>query len=492
MEFIIKKIKENIAIVFVILDIFVIGLSSWLSFMLRFDGSLPANETENLLAFTVLAIFITILVFIFEGLYKISWKYVSMTDLPNMFFAVIISGFVIGAALFMLRDSIYFTGFPRSIIFLYTILLFLLVSILRFSKRIYWQILKPDTTPLEVKDFSLPLTAQTLNSKEVKNVLITGGAGYIGSVLSRKLLQNGYNVTVLDKLLFGKDSIRELETNPKFKFIKGDIFDKDILIKILSNIDAVVNLAAIVGEPACLCQKDVALQTNYLGAVYVARVCKTFGIKRFVQASTCSTYGISEENMIAKEASKLFPVDFYGETKIYAERELMKLADENFTPTILRFSTVYGLSPRMRFDLVVNTFVKKALKEKEITIFGGNQWRPLIHVSDIASAMCLVLKAPLPKVANQIFNVGGTSENYTIFNVGEIVKEMIPEVKIKTIDDMNDKRSYKVDFSKIEKVLGFKPKKNIKDGIIEIRDAIKEGRFEDLDDRRYYNHLIII
>lgn len=343
----------------------------------------------------------------------------------------------------------------------------------------------------EVREFFPPLIVETLSVKEVRNVLVAGGAGYIGSILVRKLLGKGYKVTVLDKLLFGESSIKELESNLNFKFINGDIFDNDMLLNALTGVDAVVNMAAIVGESACVCQKDIALHTNYLGAVYIARICKTLGIKKFIQASTCSTYGQIKENMMAKEDSKLFPVDFYGETKIYAEKKLMRLADENFMPTILRFSTLYGLSPRMRFDLVVNDFVKMALKEKEITIFGGNQWRPLLHVSDAAEAIYLVLKAPFAKVANQIFNVGANSENYKISDLGALVKEIIPDVKIKTINNTDDKRSYRVDFTKIKKKLGFKPKKTIKDGIVEIKNAIKDRKIINLEKKEYYNHLVV-
>lgn len=328
-------------------------------------------------------------------------------------------------------------------------------------------------------------------NKNKKTILITGGAGYIGSTLVRKLLGLGYKVTVLDKLLFGESPIKDLESNPDFEFINGDIFDKDLLTRALIDAYAVVNLAAIVGESACACQKDVAMHTNYLGAVYIARTCKTLGIKRFIQASTCSIYGQIKENTVAKEDSKLFPVDFYGETKIYAERGLMRLANKNFMPTILRFSTTYGLSPRMRFDLVVNNFVRKALKEREITIFGGKQWRPLLHVSDTVEAICLVLKTPFNKVANQIFNVGANSENYRISDLGVLIKEIMPDVKIKTISNTYDKRSYKVDFNKIEKKLGFKPKKNVKDGIIEVRTAIKDGKVVNLERKEYYNHLVV-
>ncbi len=491
MKFLVEKLKNHPRIIFAVLDVFLIIISVWLSFVLRFDGKIPPERMDNFYALTILALFLTMPIFVSQGLYRISWKYVSLTDLPNMFIAVVISGLTIGAALFAFRNWIYFEGFSRFIVFLYAILLFFFISLLRFSKRVYWQIFKSELLPSFVEDSSLSSAKEIFDEKEVKNVLITGGAGYIGSVLTRQLLKEGYNVKVLDKLLFGAYSLEELLGNPNFQLIKADIFDKEAFVRNISDVDAVINLAAIVGEPACVCQKDVAIKTNYLGALYVAKLCKAYGIKRFIQASTCSTYGQNEEDIISKEGSKLFPVDFYGETKIYAERELIKLIDKDFSPTILRFSTVYGLSPRMRFDLVVNTLTKKAVKEKEITIFGGEQWRPLIHTDDLCKAILMVLKSPLKKVGNQIFNVGNNNENYTINQVGILVKECIPSVKIKTINDVADKRNYKVDFTKIEKILNFEPKKNVKDGIIEIRDAIKSGKFENLEDKKYYNHLIV-
>jgi nucleoside-diphosphate-sugar epimerase len=258
----------------------------------------------------------------------------------------------------------------------------------------------------------------------------------------------------------------------------------------MADVDAVVCMAAIVGEAACASRKDLALRTNYFGPIYQARVAKAYGIKRFIYFSTCSTYGKSEGEEIVNETSALRPVDFYGETKIYAEREIVKLIDENFAPTILRLSTVYGMSPRMRFDLVVNTLTKKAMTEGEIMIFGGGQWRPLIHTQDVALAVRAVLDSSLSTVGGQIFNVGGNEENYLVSQLGDFVKQAIPEVKVNTIDTMTDRRSYRVDFQKIKSVLGFRPQNTVSTGVQEIIGAFQGQKFTDPDDKRYYNHLV--
>jgi nucleoside-diphosphate-sugar epimerase len=484
-------IKNKSALIFFVLDLGLIILASVLAFALRFDAQIPEARLDNLFIFALFALVTTPAVFYLFNLYKLSWSYLSLTDIPIIIKGVGVSTLFLGTILYISRNHPLFIEFPRSIIFLYGILLFFLVSALRFSKRIYWQLIRSRTGVSKPKGGQiLPLTSKTLNGDKPKNILITGGAGYIGSVLSGELLKQGYNVKVVDKLLFGSEPIKELFNDPNFQFIRGDILNSEEMSKALFDVDAVVNLAAIVGEPACLSKKDLALQTNYLGAVYLARLAKTLGIKRFVQASTCSTYGQQENNNHVPEPARLFPVDFYGETKIYTERELLKLMDSNFNPTILRFSTVYGLSPRMRFDLVVNTLTKKAVKDKEIFIFGGDQWRPLIHVKDVVRSIILALEAPLSKVGSQIFNVGSNAENYLVSQVGEIVKEHIPNVEIKTIQGVEDKRSYKVDFSKIEKTLGFRNEKRVKDGVIEIRDAILSNQFLDLENKIYYNHLV--
>jgi len=198
MNFFDNKHKKNVKAVFIIIDVVSVVFSGWLAFLLRFGWQIPAERMDNFYAFTILALFLTITVFNLQRFYNISWEYVSITDLPNIVINVLISAFVIGFAILFLRDNVHFGGFPRSVVFLYAILLFLFVSFSRFSKRIYWQVFKAGSLSLRGDIFSLPLTSKVLNNKEVKNVLITGGAGYIGSVLARQLLGVGFNVKVLD------------------------------------------------------------------------------------------------------------------------------------------------------------------------------------------------------------------------------------------------------------------------------------------------------
>jgi len=286
-----QKIIKNWVIIFIIGDILLVSLSIYIAFLLRFDGQIPIQHLNNLLAFTILAVIVTPSIFYFCNLYKISWSYVSLTDVPNVIKGVIGSTLILGAALFILRVYPPFEGFPRSILFIYPVFLFLFVGGLRFSKRIYWQLIRSKTLfPQELSPFP-PLESKLFNEEHPRIILITGGAGYIGSVLSRQLLEGGYTVKVIDKLLFGSDPIEKLKANPNFQFIQGDILNINEMAKILVDVDAVVHLAAIVGEAACVSRKDIAIQTNYLGTISLARLCKAYGIKRFIYASTCSTYG---------------------------------------------------------------------------------------------------------------------------------------------------------------------------------------------------------
>lgn len=320
----------------------------------------------------------------------------------------------------------------------------------------------------------------------INRILVIGGAGYLGSVLVRKLLDKGYKVRVLDNLTFGDGGIREFLNNTNFELYNGDIRNIDDIVNSIIDIDAVIHLAGIVGDPASSIDPISTVKSNVFATKMVAEICKYHQISRFIFASTCSVYGIGEG--IVDEESNFNPVSLYARSKIDSEKGLMSLADDTFFPTIFRMATLYGFSPRMRFDLVLNLFCAKAVEEKEIQIFGGDQWRPLLHVNDAAEAYVLALEAPLEKVGARIFNLGSTKQNYKIRQLGTVIKENVPSCKICTQKSKTDTRSYQVNFDKIKDTLGFAPKVKIKDAILEIVTALKTKKIGNYNLPIYNNH----
>jgi len=326
--------------------------------------------------------------------------------------------------------------------------------------------------------------------KKYKKIFVTGGAGYIGSILIRMLLEDGYEVTLFDKFYFGKDSITSINADKNFKIVEGDIRDRRLLEETIPGHDAVIHLAAIVGDPACAADADLAVQVNFNATVTVAEIAKKSGIERFVFASTCSVYGANQDEV--RETSELNPLSLYAQSRLYGERGIVALAEGKFQPTILRFGTVYGLSPRMRFDLVVNYLTLKIFRENKMSIFGGDQWRPLVHVADIARAVKLALEAPAEKVAGEVFNVGSNSENYQLKELLPVYQSIFPKAEVSLIEEMEDKRSYRVNFDKISSVLNFKTNYYPEKGIREIREYLENaGPQSDFDHMKFYNHKTI-
>ncbi len=320
-----------------------------------------------------------------------------------------------------------------------------------------------------------------------KRILVTGGAGYIGSILVNRLLDSGYKVVILDKLMFGVDPLKNfLKTQrPNLSVIVGDVQNEDDVTRALEHADAVIHLAAIVGDPACAADTELAVNVNFNATVRLADMCKARKIKRFVFASTCSVYGVGKQDVLT-EASEVNPVSLYAETRLYGERGILSLADRHFQPVLLRLGTIFGLSPRMRFDIIVNYLTQKAIREKKISIFGGEQWRPLLHVADAARSFQAAMESPLEKVGNQIFNVA--LDNLQIKSIGEFIRKHIPEATVQQINKLADKRSYHVNFEKIEQAMNFKAERTLENGILEIAKAIKDGEIKDPTDKIYYNH----
>jgi len=321
------------------------------------------------------------------------------------------------------------------------------------------------------------------------NVLVTGGAGYIGSVMSRVLLEKGYNVTCLDRLFFGTDSIKDIAD--KITLFKDDIrfFNPEIL----KGVDAVFDLAALSNDPSGELEPQKTLDINYKGRVRVANLAKKYGIKKYVLASTCSVYGF-QEGLITEE-SGLNPLTTYAKANMMAEKEVLPLADKTFSATVLRQATVYGFSYRMRFDLAINGMVLGFYRNGKIPIMrDGKQWRPFVNVNDTSNAFIKVLEAEPELVNGQVFNVGSDKQNVQIFDLAKLVAESCNLPFNYEWYGSPDTRSYKVSFSKIKDTLHFMPQITIGKGARNVFDALKEGRLNPDDPRtitvKWYKHLL--
>jgi nucleoside-diphosphate-sugar epimerase len=323
------------------------------------------------------------------------------------------------------------------------------------------------------------------------NILITGGAGYIGSVLISLLLQRGYNVACLDRFFFGQESIQEFMDNKRFKVIKDDIrwFDLDSL----RGIDTVMDLASLSNDPSAELNPTKTMEINYRGRIRVAKASKKFGVKRYVLASSCSVYG-AKKDIIADEKARTSPLTTYAKANVLAEAETLPLADKNFVTIVLRQATVYGLSPRMRFDLAVNGIVLGLHKTGKIPLMrSGKQWRPFVHVHDTARAFILAMESDPDKVNGQIFNIGSNEENYKIEQLAKTICSALRKKFIAEWYGSPDTRSYVVNFSKAKKLLGFKTNYTVKDGAKEIYDALKKQIIIDSLKTKtveWYKHLI--
>ncbi len=320
---------------------------------------------------------------------------------------------------------------------------------------------------------------------QVDEVLVVGGAGYIGSVLTEQLLEKGYRVRVLDMELFGRSSLDSMMHHPRLDYRQGDFRNVADAASALRGVDAVIHLAAIVGDPACALDRETTVAVNYAAAKMMAHLARANGISRFVFASTCSVYG--ESNDIRTEESDLNPVSLYATTKIDAERALLEAADDIFQPTILRFATAYGWSFRPRFDLVANLFSAQAVTDKKIRIINGECWRPFVHTRDIARACVMSMEAPLDKVSCEIFNVGDHSQNFTLKQLGDFVAKSEPGTFVEEISNTDDLRNYRVDFTKIQRVLGFRASVGLQAGVAEMVAAVRAGKVSDWRDPIYSN-----
>ena len=316
-------------------------------------------------------------------------------------------------------------------------------------------------------------------------VVLFGGAGYLGSVLIGRLLDFGYAVQVVDSLRFGDIGVVPYRDRSDFEVTEADIGDIPQVTLAVKGAQAVILLASLVGEPACDRDPRETVDINYLATKSLAETCRYYEVPRFIFASTDSAYGIQEGTMY--EDSPMDPISLYGRLKVKAEREIMSLKNGSFKPTVLRMATIYGLSPRMRFDLVVNVLTLNAFVNGKIMIHGGAQWRPLVHVADAAKAYAMCLQAPLEDVGGEVFNVGSNEQNYQIRQLADQVAEVFPNVDVDTVPQSPDLRDYYVSFDKISSVLGYRVEHSVTDGIREIKQALEDGEIADHSHPRHYN-----
>lgn len=335
--------------------------------------------------------------------------------------------------------------------------------------------------------------------REDKHILITGGAGYIGSMLSGELLRRGYYVTVVDSLLFGGDSLMGYFYNPKFHFVKADVWEpralKIAIKKDWPTVAGVVHLAGIVGFPACQAVgKEVAWRYNVEATKNVYLQAEELGVERFVFASTYSNYGMAPDGEAVIEETPLNPQSLYAETKIASEEYLLGLEGAECAPVLFRFATLFGLSPRTRFDLIVNQFVLEAYTKRELLIYQRGYSRSFVHVGDAVRGIILGLESEKKKVGGEVFNLGTEAGNYTKDEIVNFILKRLPEtvVSYKDLTFGGDMRDITVSFEKIRKVLGFEAMLTVDDGVREILQALQTGFIKDPLDQRYRNARFIV
>ena len=319
----------------------------------------------------------------------------------------------------------------------------------------------------------------------MKKIVVTGGAGYVGSVLIPKLLQKGHFVKVIDLYIYGEDVLNNVKNHPNLIQIKGDIRNGELLKKELPGYDTVIHLACISNDPSFELNPRLGKSINYDAFIDLVDVSKNVGVNNFIYASSSSVYGVKKEKYVTEDLS-LEPLTDYSKYKAECEEILLKEADDDFIVTIIRPSTVCGYSPRMRLDLTVNILTNHAVNKGEITVFGGEQMRPNIHIEDMTDLYVFLLELPDEKIQRKIYNAG--YDNYKVKDIAEMVRKNIgSHISIKTVPT-EDNRSYHVSSKKIREELGFVPKHTIEEAIVDLKNAFEAGKIPDpLNNIRYYN-----
>jgi nucleoside-diphosphate-sugar epimerase len=319
-------------------------------------------------------------------------------------------------------------------------------------------------------------------------VLVTGGAGYLGSIVVEELIEHGFRVRVLDTLVHGNRApVEGFRGRPEYSFVEADVRDRAVRQDALNAVWGVVHLAAIVGDPACARQPDLAREVNLDATRGLLEDADSAGVERLVFASTCSNYGRIDGEVVAIEEFPLNPVSLYAETKVAAELAVLARSGARLATTCVRLATVFGVSPRMRFDLTVNEFTRDVFLAHTLVVYGEQFWRPYVHVRDAARGIRLVLEAPHTRVAGQVFNIGSTDENYRKLDLVRLLGERFPEMQVEFVHRDEDPRDYRVSFEKVRQALGFEVETPVPAGIDEVSEFLRSGLVADPYAEAYRN-----
>ena len=322
----------------------------------------------------------------------------------------------------------------------------------------------------------------------MKNILLIGGEGYIGNVVSTNLLNAGYSVISYDNFLFNNNHcVLHKIQNPNYQFIFGDMLDIEHLSKTLDGVDGTVLLAGLVGDPITKKYPKESALINDEGVKNVIDLCAEKN-SQFIFVSTCSNYGLIKDDELAHEKFVLNPLSLYAKSKVNAEKHILSLKGKTgMSPTILRFATAFGLSPRMRFDLTVSEFTRDLVMGNDLLVYDADTWRPYCHVGDFARLIQMVLEASQEKVSFEVFNAGGEVNNATKKMIVDFILKKIPDGKVKYQEHGSDPRNYRVNFKKVKTVLGFEPKYTVQDGIDELVNAMDNHIFDHVDKNRNFH-----
>lgn len=416
-----------------------------------------------------------VLLFYFHGFYTSGRYYQGRFKLILIFQAVSIFFMILSALLVLLPGSM---ALSRSVLVAAYILSFAALACSRLWSAIWRRVIALEFTPA-----GHPSPVSTTHASE-RRILVIGGAGYIGSALVPILLERGDRVRVLDLMLYGEEPLRPVRHHPRLEIARADFRHIDALVKHMRDVDVVIHLGGLVGDPACAHDEQLTLDINLAATRTVAEVARGAGVKKLIFASTCSVYGASDE--VLDERSTLNPVSLYARSKIASEHLLRQMASSDFRIIMPRFATIYGLSGRTRFDLVVNLLAAKAIIDGKITVFGPDQWRPFVHVRDAARAIDHL--AAIESIGENplVINVGDNSQNYTLGDVGRKIKDKVPSAELIIGPADGDRRNYRVKFDKLAR-FGFRIRYTIDYGIDEVIAAVRCGQIKDYRDPQYSN-----